>query len=409
MKKLLFLALLGLTILSCKKENAIQQTSQYEYTGALGDVIRIIKEDTMTPSQVQTLLPPDFQGLITLRHNVRIFTVEYKSMNQQEDTVKASGLIFVPDVDSFAVPLTSYQHGTVLMKSDAPSQNHGQEFIVSLALACSDGVVACMPDYLGLGSGDGLHLYLNPTEEANSVRDIMRCARKLVKERDIAHLNGQVFLFGYSQGGHATMAAQRQLELENAEEFKLTATAPMAGPYALSRTEQFNIMLDSLFYPNPFYLPYLAVSLFHTFPSVYPSYSAVFKAPYDARIPDVIDGYHSFAYANSQFPYYISTIVIDSVREAIRNDPNHPIRVAAKAYDLVDNWTPKTPMHLYHCQGDDNVFYSNAVYADSAFRARGANCELINMGPAHHEDCAPPALLAAKLWVTGFFAPVRIK
>jgi hypothetical protein len=101
--------------------------------------------------------------------------------------------------------------------------------------------------------------------------------------------------------------------------------------------------------------------------------------------------------------------VIDSVREAIRIDPYHPIRVAAKGYDLVDDWTPTTPMKLYHCTGDDNVFYSNSVYADSVFRSRGANCELVDMGTQNHQDCAPSALFVVKTWFMGLFAPVRIK
>lgn len=406
MKKLLFFVLLSAGIISCKHDNITPDT--YEYTGALGDIIRIIDEDSLSVADIQAMLPLQISSLVNLKKGVIVYTIEYKSQNKDEDTVKASGIVIVPLIDSFAIPLSSYQHGTVLPKSGAPSIEKGAEFLLNLAAASDKGVVACIPDYLGLGTGDGLHLYLNPREEANSVRDILRAARKLVKEKKETTLNGQIFLFGYSQGGHATMAAQRQLELENAKEFKLTASAPMAGPYALSRTSQFNIMLDSVFYPNPFYLPYVAVSLFNTYP-VYSSYSQLFKAPYDTRIPAVIDGYHSFGYANSQFDYYVSNMILDSVKTAIRNDPNHPIRLALKGYDLVDDWTPTTPMKLYHCSGDDNVFFDNAVYADSAFRARGANVELIDLGSAHHEDCAPTALFIASNWLSGLFQPVRIK
>jgi hypothetical protein len=407
MKKTLLLLFISISILSCKKEE-VQPDNTFEYTGALGDITRIVSEQHLTVAQIQAILPSEISTLVVVKNNVIVYTVEYKSLNKDDDTVKASGMIIVPEVDSFSLPLSSYQHGTVLKKTDAPSVGGGSEYLLNLAVSSSKEVVSCVPDYLGLGTGDGLHLYLNPREEANSVRDLLRAARKLVKEKQVAVLNGQIFLFGYSQGGHATMAAQRQLELENANEFKLTATAPMAGPYALSRTSQFNIMLDSVFYPNPFYLPYLAVSLFNTFP-VYSSYSQLFKAPYDTRIPVAIDGYHTFGYANSQFPSYISTILIDSVRIAIKNDPNHPVRIAAKSFDLVDDWTPTTPMKLYHCSGDDNVFFDNAVYADSAFRSRGADVELIDLGSAHHEDCAPTAIFIAGNWLSSLFRPVRIK
>ncbi len=409
MKKNLLIILFSIVIFSCKKESQIQSyNAPYEYSGALGDIVSIERKDSITPDEIRNLLPSQFASILELKHKVYEYYITYKSLNKDDDTVLASGLVFIPLIDSFAVPLTSYQHGTALAKNEVPSFGRGGEYVLNAALASGDGVVACVPDYLGLGVGEGLHLYLNPREEANSVRDILRAARKLVKQTSIVQLNEQVFLFGYSQGGHATMSAQRQLELENREEFKLTASAPMAGPYALSRTSQFDVMLDSVFYPNPFYLPYLAVSLFNTFP-VYSSYSAIFKSPYDQRIPAVINGYNSSGYANSQFPYYISSIVIDSVREAIRNDPYHPIRIAAKGFDLVDDWTPTTPMKLYHCTGDDNVFYSNSVYADSVFRSKGANCELVDMGTQNHQDCAPSALFVVKTWFTGLFAPIRIK
>lgn len=403
----ILLLLISIVLFSCKKEN-ITTNVPFEYNGGLGDIINIISEDSLSVAEIASQLPTQISSVITLKYDVKVFVVEYKSLNKDGDTVKASGIIYVPVADSFSLPMSSYQHGTTLRKSDAPSQKDGSQNQLNLAIASEKAVVACVPDYLGLGSGDGLHLYLNPTEEANSVRDILRAARKLVKQKNIAQLNGQIFLFGYSQGGHATMAAQRQIEKENKQEFKLTASAPMAGPYALSRTSQADIMLDSVFYPNPFYLPYLAVSLFKSFP-LYDSYSQIFKAPYDERIPIAIDGYHSTSYANSQFPYYISNIIIDSVRIAIKNDPNHPIRLAAKQYDLVDDWTPTTPMKLFHCRGDDNVFFDNAVYADSVFRARGANIELIDLGDADHQDCAPTALIFAKLWFDDLFKLERIK
>lgn len=407
MKKLFYLLFLSLYAISCQK-NEVTPDDAFEYTGALGDIIRIVEEKNLTVAQINALLPAQISSLVAVVSDVTVYVVEYKSLNKDLDTVKASGIIIVPKSDSFSIPMVSYQHGTVLKKSDAPSVSKGSEYLLNLAVASSSMVVACIPDYLGLGTGDGLHLYLHPEEEANSVRDILRAARKLIKEKKNATLNGQILLYGYSQGGHATMAAQRQLEKEYSKEFKLTASAPMAGPYALSRTSQFDIMLDSVYYPNPFYLPYLAVSLFETFP-VYASYSELFKSPYDTRIPVAIDGYHSAGYANGQFPYYVSTILIDSVRNAIRNDPNHPIRLAAKQYDLVDDWTPTTPMKLYHCKGDDNVFFDNAVYADSVFRSKGADIELIDLGSSNHTDCAPTALFLAGNWLQSLFKPVKIK
>lgn len=410
MQKYLIILFVLIVASACKKEkNHKEEETPYVYTGALGDIIAVTREDVYSPDQVSALLPSSISFYSHPKFSVRVFTVQYKSQNKDGDTVKTSGVIIVPKADSLSVPLVSYQHGTVLRKSDAPSVSRGGEFLLNLALSSDQGVVTCVTDYLGLGTGDGLHLYLNPKEEANSVRDILRCTRKLVRDSSIATLNGQVFLLGYSQGGHATMAAQRQLELENANEFKLAGSAPMAGPYALSRTSQFNVILDSVYYPNPFYMPYLAVSLFKTYPNVYSSYNQLFVEPYASYIPTYIDGYHSSGQANSKFNHLIEAMIQDSVKIAVRNNPNHPLRLACRGYDLVDDWTPTTPMKLYHCHGDDNVYYSNSVYADSVFKARGANIELIDMGDANHGDCAPSAIVAATSWIETLFKIVRIK
>jgi hypothetical protein len=102
-------------------------------------------------------------------------------------------------------------------------------------------------------------------------------------------------------------------------------------------------------------------------------------------------------------------MIIDSVKTNIQNNPNHPIRLALRGFDLVDNWTPTTPMKLYHCSGDDNVFYDNSTYADSVFKARGANIELIDMGSSNHVDCAPLSLLMGVSWFNDFIKMEKIK
>jgi len=71
----------------------------------------------MTVAQIQSILPAQISSLITLKNNVTVFRIEYKSLNKDEDTVIASGIIILPEVDSFSLPLSSYQHGTVLKKN----------------------------------------------------------------------------------------------------------------------------------------------------------------------------------------------------------------------------------------------------------------------------------------------------
>lgn len=59
-------------------------------------------------------------------------------------------------------------------------------------------------------------------------------------------------------------------------------------------------------------------------------------------------------------------------------------------------------MRLFHCNGDRDVYIENAYYADSTFRSRGANIELVDIGNYNHTECAPYAMLFAKMWFDTF-------
>ena len=72
------------------------------------------------------------------------------------------------------------------------------------------------------------------------------------------------FLTGYSQGGHVTMAAHRELETFHTNEFTVTACAPCAGPYDLggatieSHTGQSQLSRPTVF-RNPCLAAYLPI------------------------------------------------------------------------------------------------------------------------------------------------------
>lgn len=393
-----FFLLFSLTIiLSCKKEDILQ--TERVYQGPLGNIQRVVSDQSLSPTDIKSLLPSQVTDFIKIQHGVRVVVIEYQSENKDGKMVKASGTLFFPDIQNKDLPIASYQHGTILMKKEAPSVNpNSLEYLLNLGFASSSPVVTCVTDYLGLGTGEGRHLYLNSREESNSVRDIIRALRKFVAEEKNVQLNEDIYLMGYSQGGHATMAAQRDMETKYPNEFKLKASAPMAGPYALSRTKQFDLMFDSVYYPNPFYFPYILVSLKASFPDYLKSYSDILISPFADSVDYFLNGETNIGNANRKYNHYINTMIREDVKAAVKSNPNHPLRVAASSLDLVDGWIPKTPTRLYHCRGDRDVYIENAIYADSVFRAKGAPVELIDVGDLNHDDCAPLALIYGKAW-----------
>ncbi|MER7056353.1 MULTISPECIES: lipase family protein [unclassified Streptomyces] len=97
------------------------------------------------------------------------------------------------------------------------------------------GVAVVVTDYVGLGSTDRLHTYVNRVDGAHAVLDAVRAARSL----DSASVtpDSRVGLFGYSQGGGATAAAA-ELQPSYAPDVELAGTYAGAPPADLTEVTE---------------------------------------------------------------------------------------------------------------------------------------------------------------------------
>lgn len=328
-------------------------------------------------------------------HGVVLYRVIYKTLNAHGDLVDASGAVAVPKEMDGPAPLLSFQHGTVSARHRAPSQEGFS--LVSMGLAGS-GYVTALPDYVGLGISDTYHPYVHARSLGATVVDFLRATRTLCERLGVA-LNEQLFLVGYSEGGYATMAAHREIEQHHADEFTVTASAPMAGPYNLSEVMVAQI-LDTGEYPSPGYLPYTLISYDRVY-DLFSDWRDVFKEPYASRVEDYFDGIKAFQFINAQLPAVPLKMLSDEFVAAFQ-EAQHPLRRALEENDI-HNWAPEAPMRLFHCIGDDQVSFRNAEVALKAFRAHGAHhVELAALDFGDHESCAPPALFLGKLWLDEF-------
>ena len=150
---------------------------------------------------------PDYIGEIN--YEVEGYRVSYLAPNETGDLVVNSGAIFLPVNPLCAAPLLSWQHGTIVSDSAAPSENINQSTIG--VVSASQGYIVVMSDYLGLGSGTGFHNYCHSSTEATSVINLIIEGIDFAQSKGV-NSNNQVFLMGYSQGGHSTMAAVRDIE-----------------------------------------------------------------------------------------------------------------------------------------------------------------------------------------------------
>lgn len=350
-------------------------------------------------------VPPQFGFLMP--NPVQTYKIVYETTDPKGNTVNASGLAVFPTIEGFAYPVAVYQHGTVSVESEVPS-NLPAEAAIGLVFS-SNNYVVIMPDYLGFGENEAaIHPYVHAASEASAAVDMLYAVQEFAAQIEFA-LNEQLFITGYSQGGHAAAALHQVLEADYSEDFTVTASAPLSGPYNIS-----GAFVDAVLKDEPYNFPQYLANTFVSYNYVYELYDStaqMFKQPYADMVDQFRDGeielYELGVLLNAQLntdygePINKNMLQDSVVNILIERDPSHPLTQALMDNDVYD-WAPQAPTRLYYCQGDDQVNYRNSVVADSAMNAKGAPDVLsTNLGSnLDHGGCLAPALLNG----LGFFA-----
>ena len=107
---------------------------------------------------------------------------------------------------------------------------------------------------------------------------------------------------------------------------------------------------------------------------------------------------------NNQLPGVIDSLIVDSVLQNFINSSAtlaHPLWQAMADNDNHD-WLPQRPVRMY-CTGDEQVTYQNAIAAEAAMLANGAqDVAAINMGNGMHNDCVFPSLIDVYNWFDSY-------
>jgi pimeloyl-ACP methyl ester carboxylesterase len=335
-------------------------------------------------------------GILPVNFEVDVHRVIYDTPDVDGTTpTTASGLIFIPTGDTCQMPMMAYLHGTKVKKDDTFYYLNGEWSLG--VLTATTGYVACLPDYLGLGNSPGIHPYQHAQSEATASVDILRSAR-IICEEEQRQLNDQLFLVGYSQGGHSVMATHRMIQEELADEFTVTASAPGSGPYDLSG-EQFDMVASFDPYAQPGYLPYLIQSYQHVYGNMYTTLQEIYVSPYDQTLPPLLDGNFTMGQLNAAMPAVPREIFQQAYQDAFFSDPQHPAQVALRDNDVYE-WVPEAPVMFNYCRNDEEVTYLNTIVASEYMIANGAtDIQVIERDTViGHFACAQPSILFSKFW-----------
>ncbi len=344
-------------------------------------------------NHAQTALSFDAVTASLLAHDVEMRRLSY-DMPFLGEQASVSGAVFVPQSPGAALPVLVYHHGTTFKRLAAPSFKTD---LTNLGYAmASMGFLVLMPDYLGLGESPLQHPYCHAESEADAGWSMVETAVDLVWDLDVT-LNGNLYVTGYSQGGHGAMAMARAAPPESLSgTLALKAAAPLSGPYDMTGT-QLPWILQSPYYSQPAYIFYLLQGWNSVYGNLFESFADFCLPPYDTLLEDLLDGEHSGEEINVICPDDWTEMLQPGVMETM-TDAGSPLQVAAAAND-VHAWVPSMPLHMRFCTEDEEVLSANATSAYEAMVSLGAQeVEAYNLGAYNHNDCALSAIATSVLW-----------
>ncbi|MDP9636284.1 hypothetical protein CH281_23985 [Rhodococcus sp. 06-221-2] len=193
--------------------------SQYKLTGTAG-----------------TLLESEDFGSRSARlaaTGATVYRFVYESTSGVDDSATAvSGVAAVPPGTPPAGgwPIVVYGHGTTGVQADCgPSLYPDLLGLDSTVEAFTElGYVTVLPDYQGLGSGDGTHPYLEPRTAGHNMIDAARAVHNALPET-----SARWAAVGLSQGGQAAWAAN-ELNSSYGQGLELIASVSLSPPTDLA-------------------------------------------------------------------------------------------------------------------------------------------------------------------------------
>ena len=330
------------------------------------------------------------------RRGVSAYRLRYVTVGVDHAALTASALLVLPH-GRRGLPTVAYEHGTLVRRTDAPSQGLDSLASSAAVLYGASGFATVAPDYLGLGSGDGRQAYLHAATEASASIDALRAARIFARSHG-RRLDTRVLVTGFSQGGHAAMALGQALQRSAAPKLRLRALAPVSGVFDLQRAEIPAILDGGL---DGRISAYNVSALLTSWQPIYHLYGSLTDAiapDYAKRVRRLFDGRHGDLEILAAMP----TRVSDLLTPAGLDDLQHPDRgllAGLRASDATCRWKPRTPVRLYAANGDRAVTSANSEHCARELRARHANVDVIQLGPLDHF----PSMFAATPQVLAWF------
>lgn len=385
-KKYLWVVLISLFIGACSTDPEAPAPIVNEY----------LVESSLKAEFNQTLIKnfviisgfPDFVDLV--KYDIEIYTLKYKTTVDGEEVI-ASGVISIPKDLPGPIPYLSAHRGTIFADTEAPSEN---PLVYGFEVIASAGYASVLPDMIGFGeTKDRSQYYYNKESNSQVTIDLIKAGKEFLREKEIL-LSDQLFLFGYSQGGFITLAAQQAIENDASLDWDITAVAAGAGSYNIE------FVMDDVLNRGVFTSPAFLSLIIHSYNTVNnfgKDMDYYFQEPYASQIPGLLDGSKTQDQINDVLPDVLEDYFEPNFLAAMMDGSETQIINAFRA-NSVHNWQPMAPLRLYHSSGDQYIPIEDSENTAEQMKDGGSDVTFVLIGDGSHQESAIRMLIEAVPW-----------
>lgn len=333
-------------------------TASFYFSQQAGDVFSVEPKLDLTPQAVAGFISnnlgeqnsPDFINYLnSFNVGLKAYKITYYTKNEKNNVVKATGLLMYPKAN-YKLSTVVSDHGTTDSRQNVPSNLKGvlyAGFVVELSYVLN-GYILMAPDYVGMGSGDGVHPYVHYPTEASATIDFVTAANKVLAQQNVKRYD-EYFLAGYSQGAHAAMSTLKKLSISNPNNLNFKYAYMGDGPYDFSGVTLQKGVLEKQVYPFTSFIANVVNTCNKTGYQMYNSnISEVISSEYLDRY-----NYHVVQDNGGLLwgPLVWRTLFTNNFVNDVTNNQNNKLRQCLKSNDVYD-WYNKTPMTLGHSTVD---------------------------------------------------------
>ena len=292
--------------------------------------------------------------------------------------LRQSGKLVLP-AEGPVKNLILVSHYTIGANFEAPSETFPME-----AMLAAKGYAVAIADYIGYGiTVDRIHPYMHTRSTSQSVVDMALAVKPYLEHIGRAPESNEVILVGYSQGGSTTMAVMKMLQEQYPTEFPLKYVYAGGGPYDLAATYDVSMEMDKTGIPCA--IPMIVQGV-NDGEKLGLNMEDFFQGPLLDHYKEWIN---SKEYTVGQINKLIGSRYLHDIMTSKGRDKTS--KEAAKLYrallkNSTLNFSPQSPIYMFHSRQDQTVPFVNAIQAENYFKLSDVRYNFGDYG-AHSIGC----------------------